>query len=244
MFPCVLKREILDFVMDTLLIESSIQHEKTSNLKWLLFFCKKSSFADFDSELKNRVLIYFIKMEKEETSFKKIYSILKLKTDHFVQDALMTSCEYGNLNAAKCLINSFSLKIEDIRSMNNFCLRWSCRNGHLKLLKYLCKTFALQLTDLKCVNYQALVWAVANDHSDIVKYLTKHFNLRLKVFKNSVVIFHTEEAKIKYDPEDEEFFFEFFKLERFHIENHEMKMIPIRYWYETDSSGNLKLNKF
>ena len=56
------------------------------------------------------------------------------------------------------------LTIDDVRSDNNFALRYSAANGHIDVLKYLRNSSRLTLRDARANNNEALRVSAANGH--------------------------------------------------------------------------------
>ena len=65
------------------------------------------------------------------------------------------------------------LSVDDVRSDDNYVLRWSCRNGHLEIVKYLIEMFELNVDDVRSEDNFALKWSCKKGHYDVCMYLIK-----------------------------------------------------------------------
>ncbi len=72
----------------------------------------------------------------------------------------------GNLDEIKKL----NLNLEDIRSIDNYALRWASTNGHLEVVKFLIDK-GLTLEDIRSQDNSAFIWASYFGNLEIVKYL-------------------------------------------------------------------------
>jgi antitoxin component HigA of HigAB toxin-antitoxin module len=99
-----------------------------------------------------------------------------LRTDDNI--ILLSSCEYGHLEIVKYLINTFDLKVEDTKGIDDHdALQISCATGHLEIIKFLVDTFKLTAKDIKSYNNSALRLSCTHGHLEVVKYLVDTFKL-------------------------------------------------------------------
>jgi hypothetical protein len=72
------------------------------------------------------------------------------------------------------------LSLEDVRSCDNYALRWAASRGHLPVVQYLCETFQLTLEDVRTWNNEALRCAASHGHLRVVRYLCEKFQLTIQ----------------------------------------------------------------
>ena len=103
-----------------------------------------------------------------------------LKLEHVLSDnnyAFCCACEYGHLEVAKWLVDTFGLTINNVRSKDNFAFRLTCENGHLEVAKWLVDKFGLNIADVKSQNNYAFCSACENGHLNIMQFLIGSFEL-------------------------------------------------------------------
>jgi hypothetical protein len=75
----------------------------------------------------------------------------------------------------KCICNSFSLTVEDIRAAEALVMAASA--GNVENVKYLCETFGLTIADLRYGDCLAFRTAAKNGYLPVVQYLCEEFSL-------------------------------------------------------------------
>src|SRR6056297_2805683 len=89
---------------------------------------------------------------------------------------LWACCEINNIPLLKLL----KLTIEDIRSQDNWTLKYASENGHIEVVKYLCKTYGLTIQDIQSDDNKALQLASKNGHLEVVKYFCETLKLTIE----------------------------------------------------------------
>jgi ankyrin repeat protein len=72
------------------------------------------------------------------------------------------------------------LSLEDVRSDNNYALRWAAQYGHLPVVQYLCEKFQLTIRDVRTCDNWALRGAAVYGHLPVVQYLCEKFQLTIQ----------------------------------------------------------------
>lgn len=88
--------------------------------------------------------------------------------------AFLESVRSGNLEAAKLLAETFSLKQDE---NNNRALQWACRNGHVEVAMWLSENFGLTPQDARANNNEALTLSCEHGHLEVARWLTNNFHL-------------------------------------------------------------------
>ena len=78
-------------------------------------------------------------------------------------DAVIEVSKNGHLEVVKYLVSQGA----DIKTRDNYAVRWASRNGHLEVVKYLVS----QGADIKTRDNYAVIWASRNRHLEVIKYL-------------------------------------------------------------------------
>ena len=76
---------------------------------------------------------------------------------------LFDAVEANDLEKVKYLVSIGA----DIRSNNDYAVKWASENGHLEMVQYLISIGA----DIRSQNDYAVRWAAGNGHLETVKYL-------------------------------------------------------------------------
>jgi hypothetical protein len=82
------------------------------------------------------------------------------------------------------------LSLEDVRSWDNYALRWVSEDGHLPVVRYLCENF-LTVQDVRSGNNAALRGAALNCHLPVVQYLCEKFQLTIQDVRSSHTLWWT-----------------------------------------------------
>ncbi len=93
-------------------------------------------------------------------------------------EALRLAATSGlNPAAARWLIETYSLTIDDIRVLNNEIFVRLCGSGELALAKWIAGKFHLTARDARCQHNEALKSACASGYLEMVQWLVEHFGL-------------------------------------------------------------------
>ena len=121
-----------------------------------------------------------IKLRKINTLLNEILSNHQLWRDvnnEFARNRFQKMCKIGNLHSAQWITQYFDLTREDVRSNNNYALRYSCENGHLEVTQWLTQYFNLTQEDARSNDNYALRWSRRNGHAHIIDWLKNTFGI-------------------------------------------------------------------
>jgi len=93
-----------------------------------------------------------------------------------INTALHLSCEIGEMDFIQQYTNDI-IKLENMRSNDNYALKTACKQGHLEIVAFLVENFQLTIDDARSDNNYALRNACFFGHFEIVKLLVDHFGL-------------------------------------------------------------------
>lgn len=90
--------------------------------------------------------------------------------------------DFGNVENVKWLVETFSFTRADIRSRNNYVLKFSCMRGHLELVKWLVESFNLTIDDIYYENQDCTVLqhSCENGHLEVVEWMIDKFSFTIK----------------------------------------------------------------
>lgn len=93
-------------------------------------------------------------------------------------EALRLAATSGlNPAAARWIIETYNLTVDDIRVMNNEIFVRLCGNGEIVLAKWIANRFRLTARDARCRHNEALKSACASGHLEMVQWLVGNFGL-------------------------------------------------------------------
>ena len=126
-------------------------------------------------KIRNELLPHLSVQDIVRNNYQEIIFYLKEEEKLDRLEYLFEGCKVGNLPILKLL----KITSEDIRSDDNYALRWASENGHFEVVKYLCETYQLTIEDIRSENNYALRWASLNGYFEVVKYLCETYSLTI-----------------------------------------------------------------
>jgi hypothetical protein len=102
------------------------------------------------------------------------------KKNNYGLRLMLAATENGHLPVVRYLCEKFQLTIQDVRSNDNFALRWAAFHGNLPVVQYLCQTYSLTIEDVRTLNNWALRCATNNGHLPVVQYFCENFQLTIQ----------------------------------------------------------------
>ena len=144
-----------------------------------VIFCGKKSRDGEDGELckdtKDQIKLHIMKGDLIEHIIKKFPNFSNSFTNPLT--VFIYAVQHGHLEMVKYLVDTFHLKADDVRCLNNCALRSAAGNGHLEMAEYLVDTFHFTADHVRKFNNHTLGDAAENGHMEMVKYLVDTFHL-------------------------------------------------------------------
>lgn len=108
------------------------------------------------------------------------YDLFKNFSLELLNNALITACNYGELDKVKYLLTSPELKIyPDINYHHGIPLSYACMNEHMDIIKYILTSSEItNHADIHINNENALYTAANNGSFDLIKYLISSPDLK------------------------------------------------------------------